>query len=318
MKIYPFLVVFCLFFLSCDKKNKTKNAVTAIPLELKVERFDKIFFETPPKDLEKVKAAFPFFFPAGNDNSIWLNKMQDPIWREVYTEVQKKYDDFEPVKSELELLFKHIKYYFPKTKTPKVITIISEMDYANKAIYADTLVIISLELYLGKNHKFYQFPNYIKQNFEQKQIMPDIVSSFSSRKIPPVTDKDLLSQMIYQGKQLYLKDLFLPNYSDAEKMGYTPEQITWCQENESYMWRYFIEKEMLYSDDQKLITRFINPAPFSKFYLEIDNESPGQVGAWIGWQMVRSYMENNEVPVPDLLKTDAKEIFLKSKYKPKK
>ena len=318
MKIYPFLVVFCLFFLSCDKKNKTKNAVTAIPLELKVERFDKIFFETPPKDLEKVKAAFPFFFPGGNDNSIWLNKMQDPIWREVYTEVQKKYADFEPVKSELELLFKHIKYYFPNTKTPKVITIISEMDYTNKAIYADSLVIISLELYLGKNHKFYQFPNYIKQNFEQKQIMPDIVSSFSSRKIPPVTDKDLLSQMIYQGKQLYLKDLFLPNYSDAEKMGYTPEQITWCQENESYMWRYFIEKEMLYSDDQKLITRFINPAPFSKFYLEIDNESPGKVGAWIGWQMVRSYMENNEVPVPDLLKTDAKEIFLKSKYKPKK
>ena len=318
MKIYPFLVVFCLFFLSCDKKNKTKNAVTAIPLELKVERFDKIFFETPPKDLEKVKAAFPFFFPGGNDNSTWLNKMQDPIWREVYTEVQKKYADFEPVKSELELLFKHIKYYFPNTKTPKVITIISEMDYTNKAIYADSLVIISLELYLGKNHKFYQFPNYIKQNFEQKQIMPDIVSSFSSRKIPPVTDKDLLSQMIYQGKQLYLKDLFLPNYSDAEKMGYTPEQITWCQENESYMWRYFIEKEMLYSDDQKLITRFINPAPFSKFYLEIDNESPGQVGAWIGWQIVRSYMENNEVPVPDLLKTDAKEIFLKSKYKPKK
>ena len=318
MKIYPFLVVFCLFFLSCDKKNKTKNAVTAIPLELKVERFDKIFFETPPKDLEKVKAAFPFFFPEGNDDSIWLNKMQDPIWREVYTEVQKKYADFEPVKSELELLFKHIKYYFPNTKTPKVITIISEMDYTNKAIYADSLVIISLELYLGKNHKFYQFPNYIKQNFEQKQIMPDIVSSFSSRKIPPVTDKDLLSQMIYQGKQLYLKDLFLPNYSDAEKMGYTPEQITWCQENESYMWRYFIEKEMLYSDDQKLITRFINPAPFSKFYLEIDNESPGKVGAWIGWQMVRSYMENNEVPVPDLLKTDAKEIFLKSKYKPKK
>ncbi len=318
MKIYPFIVVSCLFFLSCDKKNKTENAVTAIPLELKVERFDKIFFETPPKDLEKVKTAFPFFFPAGNDDSVWLDKMQDPIWREVHTEVQKKYADFEPVKADLELLFKHIKYYFPETKTPKVITIISEMDYTNKAIYADSLVIISLELYLGKNHKFYQFPNYIKQNFEQKQIMPDIVSSFSSRKIPSVMDKDLLSQMIYRGKQLYLKDVLLPDYSDAEKMGYTPEQIKWCEENESYMWRYFIEGELLYSADQKLVTRFINPAPFSKFYLEIDNESPGQVGAWIGWQMVRSYMENNKVPVADLLKTDAKEIFSKSKYKPKK
>ena len=318
MKIHPFIVVTCLFFLSCDKKNKTENAVTAIPLELKVERFDKIFFETPPKDLEKVKTAFPFFFPAGNDDSVWLDKMQDPIWREVHTEVQKKYADFEPVKADLELLFKHIKYYFPETKTPKVITIISEMDYTNKAIYADSLVIISLELYLGKNHKFYQFPNYIKQNFEQKQIMPDIVSSFSSRKIPSVMDKDLLSQMIYRGKQLYLKDVLLPDYSDAEKMGYTPEQIKWCEENESYMWRYFIEGELLYSADQKLVTRFINPAPFSKFYLEIDNESPGQVGAWIGWQMVRSYMENNKVSVEDLLKTDAKEIFSKSKYKPKK
>lgn len=318
MKKYLFLVVFCLFILSCDKKNKVESAVTAIPLEVKVERFDKIFFETPPQDLEKVKKEFPFFFPPGNDNSVWLHKMQDPMWRELYTEVQKKYADFQPVKIELESLFKHIKYYFPKTKTLKVITIISEMDYKNKAIYADSLVVISLELYLGKDHKFYQFPNYLKQNFEERQIAPDVVSSFSERQIPPVLDKNLLSQMIYYGKQLYLKDLLLPDYTDAEKMGYTPEQITWCQENESYMWRYFIEKEMLYSNDQKLISRFINPAPFSKFYLEIDNESPGQVGAWIGWQMVRSYMKNNEVPLVDLLKTNAKEIFVKSKYKPKK
>ena len=318
MKKYLFLVVFCLFVLSCDKKSKVESAVTAIPMEVRVVRFDKIFFETPPQDLEKVKKEFPFFFPLGNDNSVWLNKMQDPIWRELYTEVQKKYADFEPVKEELETLFKHIKYYFPQTKTPKVITIISEMDYKNKVIYADSLVIVSLELYLGKDHKFYQFPNYLKQNFEQRQIAPDVVSSFAGHKIAPILDKDLLSQMIYQGKQLYLKDLLLPNYSDAEKMGYTPEQIVWCQENESYMWRYFIEKEMLYSSDQKLVPRFINPAPFSKFYLEIDNDSPGQVGAWLGWQIVRSYAKNNELPIADLLKTNAKEIFIKSKYKPKK
>ncbi|MDD2820827.1 MAG: gliding motility lipoprotein GldB [Flavobacterium sp.] len=318
MKIYLFSIAFCFFFLSCDKKNTIEKAVAEIPLEVKIERFDKIFFETPPQDLEKVKKEFPYFFPAGNDNSIWLNKMQDPLWRELYTEVQKKYANIEPVKSELTSLFKHIKYYFPKTKTPKVITIISEMDYSNKAIYADSLVIISLELYLGKEHKFYQFPNYIKQNFEQKQIMPDIVSSFSLQKIAPLTDKKMLSQMIYYGKQLYLKDLLLPEYSDADKMGYSEQQIIWCQENESYMWRYFLENEMLYSDDQKLIPRFINPAPFSKFYLEIDNESPGQVGAWIGWQMVRSFAKNNNVPLSDLLKMNAKEIFEKSKYKPSK
>ncbi len=318
MKKYLFLVVIFLFVLSCDKKNKVENEVTAIPLDLNVTRFDKIFFETPPQDLEKVKKEFPYFFPDGVANSVWLSKMQDPLWRELYAEVQKKYGDFDPVKKEVESLFKHIKYYFPKTKTPKVITIISEMDYKSKAIYADSLVVISLELYLGKNHKFYQFPNYLKQNFEQRQIAPDLVNSFAERKIQPVVEKDLLSQMIYHGKQLYLKDLLLPDYTDAEKMGYSPEQIAWCQENESYMWRYFIEKEMLYSNDQKLISRFINPAPFSKFYLEIDNESPGQVGAWIGWQIVRSFVQNNDLPLANVLKTNAKEIFVKSKYKPKK
>ena len=312
------MIVFCTFFLSCDKKNSTENAVDKIPLKVEVVRFDKIFFETPAQDLGKIKKKFPYFFPAGNDDKIWINKMQNPQWRELYREVQKKYADFKPVSEDLNSLFKHIKYYFPNTKTPKAITIISEMDYNNKAIYADSLVIISLELYLGKNHKFYQFPNYIKQNLEQSQIMPDVVSSFSSHKIAPVLDKNLLSQMIYFGKQLYLKDLLLPDYSDADKMGYTAEQIKWCQENESYMWRYFVEKEMFYSDDQKLLPRFINAAPFSKFYLEIDNDSPGRVGAWIGWQIVRSYMKNNVVSIADLLKTDAKEIFEKSKYKPKK
>jgi hypothetical protein len=54
------------------------------------------------------------------------------------------------------------------------------------------------------------------------------------------------------------------------------------------MWRYFIEKELLYSVDQKLIPRFKHGS-FSKFYLEIDNETLVEVGAWIGWQIVLVY-----------------------------
>jgi gliding motility-associated lipoprotein GldB len=318
MKLYLLPIVFCLLFWSCDQKSKVEKAIEETPVEIKVERFDKIFFETHPKDLAKVKKQFPYFFSPQINDTVWLNKMQAPIWREVYTEVQKKYSNIESVQNDLETLYKHIKYYFPETKQPKLITLISDMDYNNKAIYADSLVIVSLELYLGKDHKFYQFPKYIKQNFEQRQIMPDIVTSFSTRKIALPTDKNFLSQMIYFGKQLYLKDVLLPESSDADKMGYTPEQIVWCQENEGYIWRYFVERQMLFSDDQKLTNRFIDPAPFSKFYLEIDNDSPGQVGSWIGWQMVRSYMANNDVTVAELMKTDAKEIFEKSKYKPKK
>ena len=319
MKKYLFLpLLFAFVLISCDKKTKIEKAVEEIPLDIKVERFDKAFFETTPQDLPKLKLQYPFFFPAGNDDKVWIDKIQNPQWRELYTEVEKRYSNFEPQTAKIETLFKHIKYYFPKTKTPKVYTIIAEMDYQNKVIYAKNMLIISLEMYLGKDHKFYEFPEYLKQNFQENQMLPDIASSFSKDKIVSPTDNTLLSQMIYAGKELYIKDLLLPEYSDADKMGYKPEQIKWCQENEGYMWRYFIEKKLLYDTDQKLIPRFINPAPFSKFYLEIDNETPGRVGSWIGWQIVRSFMENNEVSLQHLLQMDNKELFEKSKYKPKK
>lgn len=65
MKIYLISSVLSLFLLSCGQKNKIEKAVDEIPVEIKVERFDKIFFETQPDDLSKVKNEFPFFFSCG-------------------------------------------------------------------------------------------------------------------------------------------------------------------------------------------------------------------------------------------------------------
>ncbi len=319
MKNYIIALLLLATFVSCDKKTKVEKAIEETPpVALKVYRFDKAFFEAKPTELASLKAEYPFFFPEGTPDAVWIEKMQNPLWRELYQEVEKKYSDFSKQTSEIEDLFQHIKYYFPTATLPKVYTVIGDMDYNSKSIYANDKLVIALELYLGKDHKFYDKAKYIRQNFEERQMMPDIVTSFSLSKIPPGKENTLMEEMIYYGKQLYLKDALLPEYNDAEKIGYLPEQLTWCQENESYIWRYFIEKELLYSTDSKLPNRFINMAPFSKFYLEIDNDSPGRVGQWIGWQIVRSFMQNNEVPLQDMLKMDARELFEKSKYKPKK
>lgn len=135
----------------------------------------------------------------------------------------------------------------------------------------------------------------------------------------PPRDRSLLGLMVYFGKDLYMKDLFLPDATDAAKIGYTQQEIDWAKVNEEEMWRYFVERNLLYNTDPKLYDRFIGPAPFSKFYLELDNESPGRLGRWLGWQIVRAYMENNkDVTLQELLQMDAKTIFENSKYKPKK
>ena len=311
-------LVFLVF--SCKQKSETAKKIAAIPVELKLSRFDKVFFETPVADLEKMKLSFPEFFPNDVPDSVWTNKMQNTQWKELYSEVQKKFGDFKSEKEEIDAVFKHAKFYFPNTRLPEVVTVISEMDYNNKVIYTGDYLLIALELYLGKEHEFYksEFPAYIRQNFEATQIIPDVVTALSNNQIPEDANKNLLSQMIFAGKELYIKDLLIPDYSDADKIGYTQDQIQWCQENESYMWRFFIDESLLYDTDPKLGNRFINRAPFSKFYLEIDNETPGRVGTWIGWQIVRAYAENNKVDVKTLLTTDAATIFNNSKYKPKK
>lgn len=313
------LIFLLIIVASCDKKSNIEKQVEEIPVSLTIERFDKIFYETPVEDFQKMKSEYPAFFPSQFPDSTFINKMTDPLYLELYDEVQKKYSNFTPVQEELEEVFRYIKFYFPNQKTPtKVTTLISEMDYQNKVIYTDSLLLISLDLYLGKEHKFYEFPDYFRQTFQRSQIMPDVVSDFSTRVIAQPREKSFLDQMIYFGKEMYIKDLILPKYEDFDKIGYSKEQQIWCEENEGEIWRYFIEDNILYDSDTKLVQRFIAPAPFSKFYLEIDAESPGRTGVWIGWQIVRSFMKNNEVSLDEFLAMDAKEIFTRSKYKPKK
>jgi hypothetical protein len=106
-----------------------------------------------------------------------------------------------------------------------------------------------------------------------------------------------------------MKDLLIPDVSDFDKIAYTEDKYRWCQENESEIWSNFIENKLLYDTNPKNEQRFMNEAPFSKFYLEIDNESPGRVGAWVGWQIVRSYAENHpDVKLQDLLQWMRKNI----------
>ncbi len=320
MKKYFLLSLLIVTIISCDKKSKVEKAVEEIPVQMELFRFEQAFFNAKPSELQLVKSEFPDFFPIETSDEVWLEKMQNPQWRELYTEVEKKYKNFNEKQTEIEDVFKHIKYYFPTVQTPKIYTVIGEMDYNNKVIYANDKLIVALELFLGNKHKFYvDFPEYIRQNFEERQMMPEVASSFALGILPSPSDKTLLSEMIYYGKELYIKDLLLnDNFTDAEKIGYTPEHIAWSNENEAFIWSYFVEKQLLYSTDSKLPNRFVNVAPFSKFYLEIDNESPGRIGRWIGWQIVRSFMENNQVDIKDMIKMNADELFKKSKYKPKK
>ena len=315
-----FLLITILVLVSCKKETKKEIDVSAIPVSFEVERFDQKFYTAKPEELPKLKKEYPFLFPEMYADTVWTNKLNDPLSRELYDEVQKKYASLNKLEPQIEDLLKHVKYYFPEKKIPRVITVITEVDVDAKAIFVDDFLFISLDCYLGENHRFYEtFPEYKRIEFNESQVLPDIVSSFSYGKIASPKNRNLLSLMIYKGKELYMKDLLIPDVSDFDKIAYTEDKFKWCQENEAEIWSNFIENKLLYDSNPKNEQRFMNDAPFSKFYLEIDNESPGRVGAWMGWQIVRSYAENHpDVKLQDILAMDAKKLFEESKYKPKK
>lgn len=110
----------------------------------------------------------------------------------------------------------------------------------------------------------------------------------------------------------------MPLAPDSVKIGYREDQLEWARANEGQIWRYFIERELLYSTDGELGPRFLDPAPFSKFRLQLDNESPGRIGRYMGWQVVRSFMEQNPEGLEEMLALPGEALFRKSNYKPPK
>lgn len=321
---FRFFLMF-IFLVSCQKESKINIDTSSIEINFSVDRFEEFFYNLEGGDFQKtgnlqaLKKKYPLMFPANTPDSVWVAKINDKDERELFAETQKLYKDFSGVEDELTELFKHVKYYYPKFEAPDVITVLSNIDYEYRVVYADLLLFISIDVYLGGDHPFYaDYPDYIKVNNKKERIVVDVADKIIDVQMLPSLNRSFLGKMISAGKRLYVLDAYLPNKSDELKIGYAKEKLNWAKDNEDQIWRYFIEKDLLYSTDTRLNKRFLEEAPFSKFYLAEDSNSPGRIGQWVGWQIVRSFMENNDVSLQTLLEMNEDEIFQKSNYKPKK
>jgi len=307
-----------LLLTSCTNKNKLNIDTSKIDVTLNVTRFDTIFFNTHPGTFQKVKRQFGYLFPANVPDSIWLAKINNPDSRYLFEEAKKVFPNFNEDSQELTQLFKHVKYYFPKFKAPKVVTLISDVDYNNKVIYADSLLLISLDMYLGKNHEVYQnFPKYVKNSYSKEHLKVDVARQIALISMPKNKLRTFISRCIQQGKLLYTIKSFIPNVKDSILMDYPSNKMLWATNNQEFVWRYFVENNLLFNTDRNITKRFLADAPFSKFYLANDKDSPGSIGAFIGYKIVSAYIKNNDKSLIEMLRTPNDLLYKKSKYKPK-
>lgn len=312
------IVIICLVF-SCNDESKIEKEIANVDVEINIERFDRLFAQITPGTLPQLKADYPFMFSKNYNDSIWIARINDTLQQRLNAEVNKAFPDSDLFEGEILSLFQHLKYYYKAFRTPRIITVTSDVDYRNKTIVTDSIVLIALDTYLGTNHEFYQgMFSYLKQNFRPSQVVSDMASQYAEHYVFQSRRKTLLDEMIYYGKILYFKDVMIPFKSEEERIGYSKIELDWAIANESNIWRYFVESELLFDSNPKLVERFIIPAPFSKFNLELDSESPGRLGQYIGWQIVRAYMRNNDVTLQQMLKTNAEDLFNNSRFKPRK
>ena len=304
---------------SCNQNSELEKEINRLNFNVNVERFDKLFMESNEDEFYGYKNDFPFLFPNNIPDSILLQRKDDSIQKLIKSSVDSVFLDFSSIEDDLSSLFKHIKYYNPSLKKPRLITVFSDVDYRNKVIVTDTIVLIGIDNYLGTEHVFYRsFYHHIRKNLKKNQIVVDLADKYASKMINQSVREIFLDELIYQGKKMYLKDLWLPKSEEHSKIGYTADELNWAEDNEFYIWQYFIENELLYENNSKLYDRFIARGPFSRFNLQLDSESPSSLGIYIGWKIVKSFMKNNDIKLVNMLQADSQYIFKNAKFKPTK
>jgi hypothetical protein len=107
----------------------------------------------------------------------------------------------------------------------------------------------------------------------------------------------------------------MPSKHDSLIIGYTGEQLAESDTNRNVIWAHFIEKKLLYETSHFVKIKYVDERPYTA---EIGSKAPGAIGRWLGWEIVKAYMQEEKPALPDLMKNqDAQRIFMQSKYKGK-
>jgi gliding motility-associated lipoprotein GldB len=335
-KITLFFLI-CVLTMSC---NQDQNIDTSnIDVDLEVQRFDqdlsKINSTQAQQQLLALEKRYPFFYKdyfekilnvGSTDNIDYYSTITQVLDGTAFNDLQQEtnavFPTFDQYEKEITEAFKRIKYYYPEWKMPKIITYIS--GFQVQTPIGIGYVGVGLDMFLGKDSKFYPalvetIPRYISRRFTPENITPRIVEVVTREELFPElnNDKTLLSKMIYNGRLLYFMKQIQPEAADSIIIGYSTAQMKWAIDFESDTYAYFLENELLFETDYFKIQKYMAEAPFTPG-LGIQNDSAPKLGSFIGWQIVKRYMEeNSEVDLKQLmLEKDAQKILRMAKYRP--
>ncbi|MHA4807932.1 gliding motility lipoprotein GldB [Flavitalea flava] len=337
---FAFLLITTCVLSGCGNKGKSPDVSGVAVKEVHIERFDKAFFTLDSNNivpgLQKLNKEFPYFTndfvanilgagPLADSNQLAFRATRQFLvsYLPVRDSLEKKYERLDWLENELREGFRHLKYYFPAYNLPqKVVTFIGPFDGPGVAITPYALAI-GLQSYGGGHSPFYlegkgldMYPPYLSRRFEPAYISTNCMRVLAEDLFPDNSDnKPLIEQMIGKGKYWWLTDRLMPETPDSIKTGYTKKQLDWISSNEGIIWNFFLQNTDLYTIEPDIIKNFVGEGPKT---MGMPDNAPGNIGAWVGWQIIKKYASVHEGITPDeVMRTPAREIFEGSKYKPR-
>lgn len=331
-------LLFLIVILASCKNNSKNPDISNIEVDIQIERFENDLLNVDTsqmvKGIQALMDSYPEFSICYFENILGVTGVPDSVltyiaglekiikyggFRAAFDSTMVKYGDLASIELELETTFRYFSYYFPQARIPKVVSFTSEYSYG-AVTCSDTILAIGLDLYLGKDFTFYPMvgiPEYIIDRFETEYMVPNTIKAFITQAFRlDRTQPDLISHMLQNGKVLYIANLLMPDVEGHYKANFTKEQFAWCTENEGEIWDYLRSNELVYSTSRMEYIRYITDSPGIP---GMPPAAPGNVGSWVGWQIVKSYMNRNpDVTIEMLiLESDSQKILAGAGYKPK-
>jgi hypothetical protein len=340
------VIVTLVVLISC--KYEKGPDVSNINVKLETVRFERDFFSIDTNNLsnsiQKVYELHPGFFRDFTDHILGIPPLKDSgeqvmkvikqfihDYKPIYDSANAAFPDMRNYERQIRNGLKHVKYYFPAYQIPeKLITFIGPMDAyfeGSTGGYGDAItpegLAIGLQLHLGKDFSLYTsemglalYPGYISRKFSPEYIPVNSMKNIIDDIFPDQgADKTLVEQMVEKGKRLYVLDKIMPDTPDTLKIGYSAGQLEGCRKNEGMIWTYFVKNGLVYNNDPSLIKNYIGESPGTP---EFGEGAPGNIGLFVGWQIVRKFMEDNEtMSLTELMKFDSRKLFEASRYRPR-
>ena len=332
----------CLVLTACTEEvtDIERPDISDITVETDIRRFDRDLFSLDTSAIQvgrqRLDSSYgeftdlyfnqilgindPRIAPSGPDPFL-KGFLSYPATRKLYDTIQIVYPDLNREKDAFTTAFRYLKAIFPDRPTPTITTFISEFSIAN-FIYGEDQLAVGLDFYLGNAYPYHLidpsnavFSGYLTRSYNRDHLVPRTLKPLLDDLVGPPTGERLIDHIIRNGKKQVLMDILLPEVADTARWEFTPDQLTWCRENEQNIWAYFLSENLLYSTDFKLYRKFVEYSPHSP---GMPMEAPGRTGDWIGAKIVQSWLRNNPKEGLAALadQTEAQLFLEKAKYKP--